>query len=182
MNIRKATVEDAKGMARVHVDCWRSAYEGILPSDLLNNLSYKDREQRWIKNIPLSTSGGSMTFVVENEEGKIVGFALGGTMRDARLRMKYTGELYGLYVHPNNQQKGFGKKLFESVVHHLVSLHHSSIALWTFKGHHSCSFYNHLGGEKVYDKKTTIGGTELTEWAYGWDDLSSFPINIDQLN
>ena len=47
--IRKAELEDAKGIAKVHVDSWRTTYKGIVPDTFLENLSYENREQIWKK-------------------------------------------------------------------------------------------------------------------------------------
>ncbi|WP_416150724.1 N-acetyltransferase family protein [Salipaludibacillus sp. HK11] len=182
MIIRKAKLDDWKGIARVHVDCLHSAYQGTLPSSVLDKFTYTDREKRWEKDLSKSTSGGTMTYVVEDKNDEIVGFALGGTMRDARLRIKYTGECYGIYVHPDKQGQGLGKKLFESVAQHIASLHHSSMGLWTFKHHESASFYKHLGGEEIYEKNTTIAGKELEESAFGWDNLTNFSVLNKSLN
>lgn len=182
MIIRQAHVDDWKGIARVHVDSLHASYQDTLPLDVLNKFTYADREKRWQKDLPKSISGGTMTYVVEDKNREIVGFALSGTMRDARLKMKYTGEVYGLYVHPDAQGQGFGRKLFESVAQHLASVHFSSIALWTFENLESCSFFKHLGGVQVYEKSTTIAGKQLVEYAYGWDDLTSFSVNSKDLN
>ena len=43
MRIRTATADDASGMARVHVDTWRTAYRDILPASVLSALSYEAR-------------------------------------------------------------------------------------------------------------------------------------------
>ncbi|WP_179298787.1 GNAT family N-acetyltransferase [Evansella halocellulosilytica] len=171
MIIRQATTDDWKGIAHVHVDCTHTAYQGILPSTILKKFTYSDREKRWQKDLPKSTSGGTRTFVAVNHQDEIVGFALAGTMRDPRLRIKYTGEIYGIFVHPEVQGEGLGRKLFESVTQYLASIHHSSIALWTFKGHESTSFFKHLCGVEVYEKETTIAGKELKECAFGWDGI-----------
>ena len=44
MLIREATVADAEGIAIVHVDCWRTTYKDIMPSDFLDKLSYGKRK------------------------------------------------------------------------------------------------------------------------------------------
>jgi len=180
--IRQANEEDWKGIARVHVDSLHSSYQNTLPTEVLNKFTYTDRENRWKKDLPKSISGGTMTYVVEDKNSEIVGFALGGTMRDARLRINYIGELYGLYVHPDAQGQGYGKKLLESVAQHLSSVHFSSMALWTFENLESSSFFKHLGGKQVYKKNTTIAGKELVEEAYGWDQLQSFSVLSEELN
>ena len=49
MRIREAGPADIPAIARVTVDTWRTTYRGILPDDLLANLSYPQREQVWTR-------------------------------------------------------------------------------------------------------------------------------------
>lgn len=51
MIIRKASLIDAEGIAKVHVDSWRTTYENIIPKDYLDNLSYNQRTDLWKNNI-----------------------------------------------------------------------------------------------------------------------------------
>lgn len=41
MIIRRAGINDAQGIAIVHVNSWRTTYKGIIQNDFLNNLSYE---------------------------------------------------------------------------------------------------------------------------------------------
>jgi hypothetical protein len=41
--IREAAPADAPGIARVHVDTWRTTYQGIVPDQFLARLSYEAR-------------------------------------------------------------------------------------------------------------------------------------------
>ena len=45
--IRQARASDADGMARVHVQSWRSTYPGLIPAQFLVNLSEPAAAQRW---------------------------------------------------------------------------------------------------------------------------------------
>jgi hypothetical protein len=45
--IRNAHQNDAAGMAKVHVDTWRAAYQGIIPDNFLETLSYQSTAERW---------------------------------------------------------------------------------------------------------------------------------------
>jgi hypothetical protein len=45
--IRPAHLDDAPGIARVHVDSWRTTYKGVIPDTILANLSYEARTQQW---------------------------------------------------------------------------------------------------------------------------------------
>ncbi|MHC0551926.1 hypothetical protein [Salinicoccus sp. CNSTN-B1] len=65
MNIRKAHLKDAEGVARVHVDSWRTTYGGIIPDDYLNGLSYEQRTELWKNNIGKK---GNYVLVAENTE------------------------------------------------------------------------------------------------------------------
>ncbi len=71
MVVRKAILSDAKGIARVHVDSWRSTYKNIIPNEFLDNLSYDQRTSLWERNISLSDN---YVFVAVTDNGEIVGF------------------------------------------------------------------------------------------------------------
>jgi hypothetical protein len=65
VTIREARIEDAAGMARVHVDSWRTTYAGIVPDAYLANLTYARRENLW-HDILSNTSGNEYRFVAVN--------------------------------------------------------------------------------------------------------------------
>jgi hypothetical protein len=95
MHIRQATMADVAAIARVHVESWRTTYQGILPDDYLANLTYAQREFLW-REILSKRGGHSLTYVVEDDSGDIVGFASGGPERSGD--SVYTGELYAIYL------------------------------------------------------------------------------------
>src|SRR5512142_1389502 len=45
--IRPATPEDAEGIARVHIETWRTTYRGLMPDSVLDNLSIEKQADRW---------------------------------------------------------------------------------------------------------------------------------------
>ena len=47
MKIKKASEEDIKAVARVYVDAWKTTYNGLVPNDYLDRLSYEEAEQKW---------------------------------------------------------------------------------------------------------------------------------------
>ncbi|MEM5594184.1 hypothetical protein AAHH67_24905 [Niallia circulans] len=100
MIIRKAKDEDAKRIAKVHVDSWRTTYKGIVPDLFLERLNYEEREEIWKKAIPTGS-----VFVAENETGEIIGFANGGKERSGQYP-GYVGELYAIYLWKPFKDKG----------------------------------------------------------------------------
>lgn len=49
--IREAELVDAPGIAKVHVDSWRTTYKNIMSDDFLSHLSYEQRTKLWEKTL-----------------------------------------------------------------------------------------------------------------------------------
>lgn len=103
---RKATIEDAKGIAKVNVDAWKESFCGVVNQEYLDALSYKKRTADFSKRF---TDGGFYRIFVAEKGSKTVGFADFGTPRENE--NQYDAELYAIYVLPDYQGKGIGKKL-----------------------------------------------------------------------
>jgi len=170
MLIRAATVDDAPGMARVHVDTWRAAYRGIVAAAFLDALSYEARTERWREN--LNQAGPQQfTLVAEDDGGEVVGFAGGGPERDGT--PGYDGEIYAVYVLAQYQHRGIGRQLMSAGAHHLMDRGFGAAMLWALEANwRAQSFYEALGGRLIGRKMKTIGDTPLVEVAYGWPDLA----------
>ena len=165
MFIREAKVEDAKGIASVHVDSWRTTYQGIVPDSFLESLSYERREQIWTTGIE-----ENKVYIAEDKHGEIVGFASGGKERTGKYEA-YIGELYAIYLLEGQQGKGIGQKLFQSVVKDLKEKKLNSMLIWALAENPACRFYEKLGGKKIDTSEIEIDGKKLVEVAYGWSEL-----------
>jgi len=170
VHIRTATVHDAAAIAYVHVESWRTTYQGIVPDDFLARLSYEQREQFWHQ---ILTEPGSHTivYIAEDERGKVIGFASGGPERSGD--PLYTGELYAIYVLAQYQGQGVGRQLVIPLVHRLLQEGMRAMLLWVLAENPARKFYERLGGQPVYEKPVTIGGMPLLEVAYGWQDVQT---------
>jgi ribosomal protein S18 acetylase RimI-like enzyme len=168
MNIREATVADAAGIARVHVDSWRATYRGIVPSDHLASLSYEEREARWA-SILSNPEPGSVVYVATDETGQVEGFAAGGRQRGSD--PTYAGELYAIYLLEAYQRQGIGRRLAVAVAERLARSGLSSMLVWVLADNPARTFYAALGGQEVAQQPIEIGGATLSEVAYGWPDV-----------
>jgi len=170
MRIRTATADDAPGIARVHVDTWRTAYRGILPADFLNALSYEARTQRWCENLA-QAGQQQFTLVAEDDGGQVVGFAGGGPERDGM--PGYDGEIYAVYVLTHHQRCGIGQQLMSVSARHLVDRGFRTATLWALEANwRARAFYEALRGQLIGRKTKVIADTPLVEVAYGWPDLA----------
>ncbi|WP_121662101.1 GNAT family N-acetyltransferase [Metabacillus litoralis] len=165
MKIRAAEIRDVIPMSRVHIDSWKTTYNGLLSDKYLESLSYKKKEQLWKQVIP---NGG--VFVAENESGDIIGFASGGKERTGNYD-QFKGELYAIYLLDQYQRKGIGRKLFKAVVHFLQVQHIDSLVVWVVEGNKSCLFYEAIGGIILDSTEVEIGGAKVKEILYGWNDI-----------
>ncbi|CAM3162108.1 GNAT family N-acetyltransferase [Filibacter tadaridae] len=168
MLIRKATTEDAKGIANVHVNSWRTTYKGIVPDAFLESLSYEKREQIWLQGIK-----ENHVYIAEDENGQVVGFSTGGKERTGNYEA-YTGELYAIYLLEEYQSKGIGRLLVQSIVDDLKEKGLNSMLIWAMEENPACRFYEALGGKKIDTEEIEIAGKKLSEVAYGWNANSTY--------
>ncbi len=166
--IRKAEIDDAAGIAKVHVDSWRTTYKGIVPDTFLDDLSYEQREPTWKKGIKENN-----VYIAENENGQVIGFSAGGKERTGKYEA-YAGELYAIYILREYQGKGIGRLLVQSVVDDLKDKNLNSMLIWAIEENPACRFYETLGGKKIDTAEIEIAGKKLIEVAYGWDDIANY--------
>jgi L-amino acid N-acyltransferase YncA len=167
MDIRPAQRSDASGIARVHVDCWRSTYAGLVPQAHLESLSHQQREKDW--DCWLAPSGTIHVFVAV-EGSQIAGFASAGRYRGTNQDFK--AELYAIYLLAEHQRKGIGSRLMRGVMEKLVQEHMTSMVAWVLALNPARGFYEKLGGKPIAEKMVMVGGSKLPAVAYGWRDVS----------
>ncbi|MDN4607857.1 GNAT family N-acetyltransferase [Sporosarcina highlanderae] len=164
MRIREAILEDAEAIARVHVDSWRTTYNGIVSDAYLQQLSYEQRAENWRRGI-----GRNALVVAEDESGKIVGFATGGKERTGNYGVD--GELYAIYLLQEVQGQGIGKRLTKEIARNLKNQGFSSMLVWVLELNPSKNFYKSLGGKPLAETMIEIGGENFNEIAYYWEDI-----------
>ncbi len=169
IKIRPAMLQDAPGIAQVHILSWQTSYRGIVPDELLDNQSIERREGYW-KTVIAGGETLHFVLVAENTQGEIVGFASGGKTRQENL--PFAGELYAIYLLEAYKHQGIGSQLFQRVTQELITEGLASMMLWVLADNvPGRRFYEKMGGKYVTEQMITIGGKELLEVAYGWERL-----------
>jgi ribosomal protein S18 acetylase RimI-like enzyme len=161
MTVRRATPEDARGIAAIHVQSWRSAYQSIVPDEYLRSLSIDHRERFWRHALEGS---GPETWVVE-QSGEVRGWMSVGTSRDSDAA-KSTGELWAIYVHPTHWRRGVGQLLWDKAEEQLKQSGFTEVILWVFKDNApALAFYRSNGfvAEHGTEKTIQLGGADLIE-------------------
>ncbi|MFS2279710.1 GNAT family N-acetyltransferase [Microbacterium sp. OR21] len=130
MLIRPATVDDAHDLAVVHVRSWQQAYLGLMPQAVLDRLSIAEREAGWARLLT-ETPRASQTIVAEHDSA-IAGWASYGAARDEHA--SGSGELWGIYAHPDAWSTGVGHALLTAVEQALRADGHETAYLWVLEG------------------------------------------------
>ncbi|MFA5831784.1 MAG: GNAT family N-acetyltransferase [Candidatus Paceibacterota bacterium] len=125
--VRTAEISDVSGIADIHVKTWQSHYRGHMPDTYLDNLSIKKRTARWKSSLS-DPKPGILTFVAESK-GNIIGFCSIGPSRDST-ESKNTGEMYAIYVSPDEQGHGVGTALMEKGLFSLKNEGYVAAMLW----------------------------------------------------
>ncbi|MET3949318.1 GNAT family N-acetyltransferase [Arthrobacter sp. UYEF36] len=108
--VRAAVLDDAAGIARVHLQAWRESYAHLLPASSLAGLQQGPREARWRGIITAATSD----IWVACAGKEIVGWASAGAGRDDNGPRRR--ELEGIYVLASQYGSGAGQLLLDAAV------------------------------------------------------------------
>jgi ribosomal protein S18 acetylase RimI-like enzyme len=166
--IRPAQPADARGIARLDIETWRTTYAGVLSAAYLVGLSERRREAGW-RSVILREPRDVR--VAADSVGAILGFGSCGPNRGDR---SYAGEVFTLYVAPDWQNQGIGRRLLIALFRRLVAAGRRSAILWVLRDNPSRFFYERLGGHQVSRRRLAVGGAAIEATAYGWRDLPGF--------
>jgi len=125
-DIRVAIPSDASTIAEVYLETWRAAYAGILPDGTLVRMSVASQIRQWRS---LLNAGDAVLVVTDGAE--IVGFGGYGPNRERNL--PYSGEVYTLYVSPDYQNQGLGRRLLRAMFEALQRDGHESAIIWVWQ-------------------------------------------------
>jgi len=141
-NIRRATPEDAPTLAKVHVDSWQAAYQGIVPDSHLEHFTYQRREDAFRQAL---TYNLEETYLIEEGDQPIAILTIGAS-RDADLDTTTTGEIWGIYITPDYWRKGIGRTLVHQAEHMLHTKGYTQVVIWVLEGNlNARRFYETVG-------------------------------------
>ena len=163
LSIRRASLDDISQLADVHAASWRYAYRGIIPGRELEKM-VRHRGARWWRSAILRGGG----LLVVDFDDMVVGYVSFGRCRDVSAR--YTGEIFELYLMPEFQGLGFGRRLFAGARATLASRGYPTLIVWALADNHiATDFYGALGGKPVKKASEHFGATLCERVAYRFE-------------
>lgn len=161
MEIRGATIDDARPIAEIHVAGWRSAYRGLIPDAYLTELSVEKRQRAWRTAI----EQGDPQILLATESGGVIGWIAFGKCRDSD-QPPDTGEIWALYAHPDHWSRGVGRSLWLTAREKLVAASSRRVTLWVLAANErACRFYQIAGftEDPLARTERDFGGVKLDE-------------------
>jgi ribosomal protein S18 acetylase RimI-like enzyme len=160
ISIRRARPADARSLSDVFDSAWREAYAGIIPGVALERMMAR-RGPRWWS----SAIGRGRPLAVLDVGEAIAGYTSYGRCRDRGLPAD--GEVDELYLSPEYQGLGFGRRLFKAVRNDLSDRGIRRVVVWCLTDNERArAFYDHLGGRQVAETSERIAGVTLGKVAY----------------
>lgn len=171
--VRPATVDDAAGIAHVHVRGWQAGYRDLLPEAFLAGLSSPESRERRTTTWAGWLDGGADVAVAVDDDGRVLSFCSCGPSRDGGAPGG-TGEVYALYADPDAWGTGAGYASHRVVLRRLVERGFQTATLWVLERNvRGRRFYERQGWvlDTSPGSRTTeeIGGVELVEVRYRRD-------------
>jgi ribosomal protein S18 acetylase RimI-like enzyme len=162
ITIRRALPGDAEKIAVVHDSAWRDAYRGIIPGRELEKLIARRGPDWWRRAV----AQGSRILVLSTHGG-VTGYVSYGRNRAPAL--DYAGEIFELYLAPEYQGVGFGKRLFTAALQDLIDAGLPTALVWTLEDNRrAVEFYRRIGGRQVRKASELFGAVRLGRLAFGY--------------
>ena len=162
LDTRPAEPADAFGIAAIHDASWRQAYTGLIPHKSLDTMIRRRDPKWWARAIRNSTR-----VLVLESDGQLVGYATVGPNRVSTLSQE--GEVYELYLLPEYQGVGIGKKLFLAAREQLIRLGFKGCVVWVLEDNQpAMQFYKNAGGVDIAEGSETFNSKTLNKVAFAW--------------
>jgi len=164
IEIRRAKASDAAAVADTHDEAWRGAYQGVIPGVELEKLVTRRGADWWDSAIRKGSRIAILAF-----GDKVAGYANYG--RNRARSLFYDGEIYELYLRPEYQGLGFGRRLFTSARRDLAQSGLKSLVVWALADNDPATeFYRALGGKAVARSSERFGERSLDKVAFAWNN------------
>ena len=159
---RWSTAADDTVLADIHRQSWRYAYAGIIPGLTLERMIAR-RGPRWWGRMH---KRGFRALLIDCG-GRPAGYATLGRSRGPGPRR--LGEIYELYVRPECQGCGLGRRLFADARQQLRSHELDRLVVWALADNTiACRFYAAMGGIECARSQDRFCGVPLDKIGFAW--------------
>jgi ribosomal protein S18 acetylase RimI-like enzyme len=138
--VRDARDSDASDLATLQVARWRDGYAGLVPEEVLAELTSAEAQERWREHwaasldSPPSSRHRVLTAIsVQSDGARVAGFASFGPATDQDLWPATDAELYELCVEPDQRGQGHGSRLLNAAAATLADDGFCTVCTWVLE-------------------------------------------------
>lgn len=162
---RPAVAADLPGIAEARVLGWQRAYRGLVPQDYLDALDVEAEARQRLTRF----GTGPATDHVAVVAGRVVGWtAVGPYQPEHPNPAPGAGEVYALYVHPDQWSRGAGRALLAHGLAELAATGLAPVLLWVLavndraRRFYAAAGFAPDGARQMF----AIGGAEVPQVRY----------------
>lgn len=172
--LRNGNINDINTIAAAHVKCYWDAFQDILPQPLLEDFTLQKALKQWrAEFVEQVADADRAIFVIENESGRVVGFANCGATKARSRKSMGQGEIYSLFIESDYQGYGLGKALMLASSRWLISRGLFTGGVWIIEENGiGRRFCEDLGARMVARRKTNHNGYNLSMIGFAWADFT----------
>ena len=172
IKIRKVKAEDAEQWSKLQNLVWRYAYKDLLPESVFVEREKPERIAKIITGFAKHQLAEDRICYVAEVNTRLIGYVSGIVKSEyEHFGIKNYADLQAIYIHPNYQHCGLGKKFFNLFVDELKKRNLKRFVVGVLKDNlQARRAYEKWGGKlDVYTQPFIKDGVELTEVFYTYD-------------
>ncbi len=161
IKVRRAVLEDAKSLAHIIVESWKSAYEDLIPKDEIAKFLDKERRQRQFEKF------------IKEDEIVLIGFyknipcGLVFANKDNDEELEDCASIYSIYLLEEYWGKGLATSLMNEVINILRTEGCKEVMLWVYEANkRAIGFYEKSGFKFDGTKKYSHFSNKPVEMRY----------------
>jgi hypothetical protein len=176
LKTREAEIDDAKDIARVHVECWMSCYSFISPRiHELRSLEF--REKQWVNII--KSDEYSIKPIVITDDDVIVGFCFAKQNDDPDIDADV--ELHACYVLAEYRGGLAGPMVIRSMIERVIGMKYRRASVWVFDQNPMKRTYFFAGLKIKVRRDRILYGENISEIGLICSDLPKLIEKIDRV-
>ena len=160
--IRYANTDDAIILGHIHSKSWKVAYKGIVPDEVLNNITAEKRQGYFKKALTEGWEENAIIF----DNNTPLGFICIGKCRDHD-KESSCGEVWAIYLLPEFWHRGIGSVLIQWGIEELKKKNYNKVTLWVLEENENARrFCEKMGFHYDGTIKEISIGKKLNEYRY----------------
>jgi RimJ/RimL family protein N-acetyltransferase len=161
LDVRPATVRDAKAIAEIHASSSQAAFKSVVPGEKMPAVSIEKSQAFWREAIEFNEP--QVYVAVDGEQ--VVGFVGFDRSRD-KGTPNTTGEIWAIYAAPSHWGQGVGLALWDATRDGLLDEGCTKVTLWVPLGNERALRFHDLAGfkrEMTTIKTVAFGAVKVEE-------------------